>query len=207
MNDVPTPISLLERVRDPTDGPSWRRLVELYTPLIRQWMRRYNVPEADTDDFVQEVFRALVQEVGNFQHNGNHGAFRKWMRLTLVHRLRGFWRSRGARAWITGDAGDRLLAEMSDPSSDPNVAWDQEHDAFITRRLMELIEPEFTASTWQAFRRQMLDGARPAEVATELGMSPNAVLIAKSRVLRRFRQEVQGLVDDSDTGTACPATI
>lgn len=199
MNDSPTSLSLLERVRDPTDAPSWRRLVELYTPMIRKWMRQYGVPDSDTDDFVQEVFRTLAQEISTFRHNGNHGAFRKWMRLTLVHRLRDFWRSRNTRTWITGEMGDRILAEMSDPDSDPNVAWEREHDLFVTRRLMELIEPEFTTSTWQAFRRQMVDGARPAEVATELGMTTNAVMIAKSRVLRRFRQEVQGLVDDNES--------
>jgi len=34
-----------------------------------------------------------------------------------------------------------------------------------------------------------------AEVAAELGISPNAVRIAKSRVLNRFRQEITGLLD------------
>jgi RNA polymerase sigma-70 factor (ECF subfamily) len=34
-----------------------------------------------------------------------------------------------------------------------------------------------------------------AVVAAELGLSVNAVFIAKSRVLRRLRQEMQGLVD------------
>jgi DNA-directed RNA polymerase specialized sigma24 family protein len=36
---------------------------------------------------------------------------------------------------------------------------------------------------------------RPAsEVAATLGLSANAVLIAKARVLRRLRQEGQGLI-------------
>jgi len=32
-------------------------------------------------------------------------------------------------------------------------------------------------------------------VAAELGLSVNAVLLAKSRVLHRLRQELEGLVD------------
>jgi DNA-directed RNA polymerase specialized sigma24 family protein len=40
-----------------------------------------------------------------------------------------------------------------------------------------------------------MDEAAPAEVAAELGISVNAALIAKSRVLRRLREEIRGLVE------------
>ena len=39
------------------------------------------------------------------------------------------------------------------------------------------------------------DGKPARDVAQELGLSVNAVLIAKSRVLGRLRQEARGLVD------------
>ncbi|HTU20436.1 MAG TPA: hypothetical protein VMG10_20395 [Gemmataceae bacterium] len=41
----------------------------------------------------------------------------------------------------------------------------------------------------------MLEGKRTAEVAADLGVTPNAVRIAKSRVLSRFRQEIDGILD------------
>ena len=59
---------------------------------------------------------------------------------------------------------------------------------------MELIEPQFEPATLQAFRRTVFDGAKAAEVAGELGISGNAVLLAKSRVLKRLRQEAEGLI-------------
>jgi RNA polymerase sigma-70 factor (ECF subfamily) len=58
-----------------------------------------------------------------------------------------------------------------------------------------MIEPEFEPATWRAFRALVLEGKRTAEVAAELGISPNAVRIAKSRVLSRFRQEIDGILD------------
>ncbi len=66
---------------------------------------------------------------------------------------------------------------------------------YVAGRLLKLIEPEFEPSTWQAFRRVVLDGLKAAEAAAELGISVNAVFIAKSRVMRRLRQEMQGLTD------------
>jgi RNA polymerase sigma-70 factor (ECF subfamily) len=59
---------------------------------------------------------------------------------------------------------------------------------------MELIEPEFKPATWQAFSRLALDEAEPEKVAAELGLTVNAVFIAKSRVMRRLREEIEGLV-------------
>jgi RNA polymerase sigma-70 factor, ECF subfamily len=56
-------------------------------------------------------------------------------------------------------------------------------DEFVLKRLLDLIEPDFQPATWRAFRRQVIDGESAETVAGELGMTVNAVSIAKSRVL------------------------
>jgi RNA polymerase sigma-70 factor (ECF subfamily) len=89
----------------------------------------------------------------------------------------------------------QVLEQLEDPNSALSQLWDREHDQHVTRRLLELIEPEFSATTWQAFRRVVLEGAKAAEVAAELGITANAVWIAKSRVLARLREELRGLTD------------
>jgi DNA-directed RNA polymerase specialized sigma24 family protein len=57
-----------------------------------------------------------------------------------------------------------------------------------------MIQADFAPSTWKAFHRLVVDGADADTVAAELGLSVNAVCIAKSRVLQRLRQEARGLV-------------
>ena len=41
----------------------------------------------------------------------------------------------------------------------------------------------------------MLRGRPVEEVAAELGLTPNAVYVARSRVLKRLRRELAGLLD------------
>jgi RNA polymerase sigma-70 factor (ECF subfamily) len=190
-----TPLSLLDRLRERPDQISWRRLVDLYTPLIRSTLSRYGVPDADAEDLLQEVLGVMVREVPAFEHNGRPGAFRCWLRKVIVFRLRAYWRGQKTQPAAADSEFDTRLSELEDNASDPSRQWDQEHDAAVARRLLELLETEFTPSTWQAFRRQVLEEARPADVAAELGISVNAVLIAKSRVLRRLREEGRGLVE------------
>ena len=191
-----TSFRLLNRLRVQPDAESWRRLVELYTPLIHGWLRRHGVTMTDADDLTQEVMAVVVRELPGFEHNLQRGAFRNWLRTITVNRLRMLWRSRQSRPIATGDSDFlKMLDELEDPGSNLRRQWDQEHDQHVARRLMELVEPQFEPATWKAFRRVVIDGVKAATAAAELGMSVNAVLLAKSRVLSRLRQEMAGLTD------------
>jgi RNA polymerase sigma-70 factor (ECF subfamily) len=57
------------------------------------------------------------------------------------------------------------------------------------------MEAEFQPTTWKACWEIVVAGRSPEEVAAELGITTNAVYVAKSRVLRRLRQELHGLLD------------
>jgi RNA polymerase sigma-70 factor (ECF subfamily) len=191
-----TSASLLDRLRLDPDAASWQRLVDLYTPLIRGWLRRHALPHQDTDDVVQEVLTVVVRKLPQFERQPRTGAFRRWLRSITVNCLRDFWRTGRHRPRATGDSDFlQILDQLEDPNSALSHQWDVEHDRHIAHRLLEMIRPDFEAKTWQAFRRVALDGASPDQAAAELGLSVNAVFIAKSRVLGRLREEGKGLLD------------
>lgn len=191
-----TSFSLLERLRIEPDDASWKRLVDLYSPLLRHWLRRHLLVEADAEDLVQDVLAALVSELPTFEHNGRPGAFRCWLRTILVHRLQAFWRARRYRPQALGDSAlANKIEQLEDPASGLSQLWDREHDCHVMSRLLQEIEPHVAPSTWQAFRRVVLDGQDEEAVAKELGLSVNAVFIAKSRVLARLRREAKELID------------
>ena len=52
---------------------------------------------------------------------------------------------------------------------------------------------EFQPTTWNAFWKTAVEGASPKDVGRELGMSPGAVYVAKSRVIARLRDEISQL--------------
>src|SRR5262249_35579848 len=175
-----TSFSLLERLRHQPDQPSWGRLVQVYQPLLYQWLRRYLLQAADADDLVQDVLAVVVRGLPQFEHNQQPGAFRRWLRLILVNRVRNFWRTRQSRPLATGDSAIlHRLDQLADPDSRLSRLWDEEHDRHILNRFLELIKPEFRETTWLAFQRVALDGRDEEAVAAELGLSVHAVLVAK----------------------------
>ena len=195
-----TSLSLLARLRHSPESENWNRLVDLYAPLIRIWLRKYDVQESDADDLVQEVLLAVSKDLGKFEHGGQPGSFRGWIKAILVNRLRKFWRSRDRRPQGRGDSDiDSRLAQLDDPASEMSQIWNREHDRYVLRQLLALAEPHFAQTTWTAFCRVALDGAKPDDVAEEMGVSRNAVIIAKCRVLNRLRQESDGLIESSSS--------
>ena len=198
-----TSLSLLHRLRQSSDSETWNRLVRLYSPLLKSWLRKYEVQSADAEDLIQEVLLAVSKDVTTFDHNGRPGAFRTWLRSILVNRLRNFWRARGRRPQARGDSDmERRLAQLEDPASEMSQLWNRQHDRHVVRQLLALWEPQFEPQTWKAFCRVAIDGERPDVVAGELGISLNAVFIAKSRVLSKLRQEAEGLVESSSDFSA-----
>ncbi len=192
-----TSASLLQRLRTSSDDAAWNQLVRLYEPFIRRWL---NDPSliADADDLAQDVLAILVREMPRFDRR-RLGSFRAWLRTITVNRAREYWRKQRAglceRPEGSAEAAGRL-SQLADPASGLSRQWDAEHDAHVARKLMDLLEPEFTSPTWAAFLRQVVDGESAATVAAEMGMTVNAVLLAKSRVLRRLREEAAELLED-----------
>ena len=194
--DAPTSKSLLAKARDCSDQSAWRRLTELYEPLIQKWVRPHVAQRADAEDVVQEVLTTLVRELPRFDHNQRPGAFRAWLRTITLHRLRAYWEKRDARPAAAGgpELGE-ALDQLADPASALSRSWDEEHDRYVTQTLLASIRLEFQPATWRGLRAPGQDGQSASEVAQELDLSVNAVLIAKSRVLKRLREKAAGLVD------------
>lgn len=195
-----TSITLLNTLQRQDDPTTWDRLVALYRPLLLIWLRKYEVQASDAEDLAQEVLLAVAKDVPSFDHNGRPGAFRAWLRSIMVNRLRIFWRTRGRHPQASGDSDiEQRLAQLDDPASQLSHLWNKQHDVHVAQQLLTLAEAHFTAETWTAFTRVAIDGERPDVVAAEIGISVNAVFIAKSRVLSRLRQEAAGIVDpDTD---------
>jgi len=175
---------------------AWKDLTDLYRPLIIGWLSRQGVPARDREDLSQEVLLSVVKHLPSFQHSGQRGAFRSWLRTILCSRTADYWRALDAAAPASGGSeAAAALQQFADPDSELSRLWDEEHDRYVLDCLLDLVQEEFEPATLQAFRRLALDGASGAEVAGELGLTVAAVYVAKSRVLARIRQVAEGLID------------
>jgi RNA polymerase sigma-70 factor (ECF subfamily) len=189
-----TSLTLLERLRA-NDGEAWRAMVRLYTPLVLHWCARGGVRGADADDVAQEVFSAAATHVARFRRDRPSDSFRAWLRgITRNMVLQHFRKSeRHPRASGGSDALLRLqeVEVAADGPEDEDPA--EELDG-LRRRALELVRGEFEERTWQAFWKTVVEGRSPVDIAADMGVSPTAVRMAKSRILRRLKEEFGELI-------------
>jgi len=172
---------------------AWHRLAVLYGPVVLQWCRRAGLQQADADDVVQEVFRTVAQKVSDFRHESAGDTFRGWLWMITRHKLGDFIRRQRATAQPVGGT-DGQLQMASLPSDELSLDEVGQGDfSELYRRALDLIRVEFKPKTWDSFWRVVVDEQSPADVANELGVSVNAVYVAKSRVLSRLREELGDL--------------
>ena len=185
-----TPISLLERVRRPGEQMAWGRFVEMYTPLLYYWACRMGLQESDAADLVQEVFAILVTKLPEFVYDRKK-SFRGWLRTILYNKWRDRQRRRAAEPPMQSGSA---LADQPDPT-ETEAFWETEYRQQLVGRALQLMQSEFESTTWRACWEVVVSGRPAAEVAAELGITVDSVYAAKSRVLRRLRKELEGLLD------------
>jgi RNA polymerase sigma-70 factor (ECF subfamily) len=185
-----TPVSLLERLRQPARQDAWGRFVRLYTPLLFYWARRLGCQDHDADDLVQDVFAVLVEKLPRFTHDGQ-GSFRGWLRTVTLNRWRDRRRGRAARL---RPVPDEALADVPAPEAAPAFE-EAEYHAFLVGRALRLMQADFQPTTWKAAWEHGVRGRPAREVAAELGVAEGTVYVATGRVLRRLREELAGLLD------------
>jgi RNA polymerase sigma-70 factor (ECF subfamily) len=185
-----TSLSLLARA-SANDAEGWRKLVQLYSPLVFFWGRRLGLDREDAADLVQNVWSAVAAHIGQFRHQG--GAFRGWLWTIARNKVADHFRKGKAEPAAAGGTDARKFIETV-PEREPLDETGVEESQLLHRAL-EQIRPEFEERTWRAFWRMTVDGQTAADVGQELGLAANAVHQAKFRVLRRLREEMAGLVE------------
>jgi RNA polymerase sigma factor (sigma-70 family) len=192
MNALETRATLLIRLRDASDQDAWRHFASIYTPLVYRYALKNGLQDADAADVAQETMCNVVRVIRSFEYDPSRGSFRGWLLTVVRNSLRKRYKRAQNQAIGSGDTGVQAMLQQSpDPQADSDEVWDREYELWLFHKVANLIKDEFQSKTWDAFWKTTVDGCEVASVAKELGMSPGAIYIAKSRVLSRIRTEVQ----------------
>lgn len=195
--DEPTSLGLIADARRRLPE-AWKRIHQIYGPLVYTWCREWRVPEQDALDLVQDVFRNVIRRLDSFQHESRtedpeqKGSFRAWIWTITRNKVRDYWRVNPRRPVAVGgtDMQQQLLQipewELEAETTEPQLGE-------LARQVLRLIQTEFEERTWTAFWQVVVEGQSIYNVAHRLEMSEGAVRQAKYRVLRRVREELESV--------------
>jgi RNA polymerase sigma-70 factor, ECF subfamily len=177
--------SLLARLGRPGEVEAWERFVHLYSPLLSALARRVGLAGPDEDDFVQDAFTRLLTGIPGYTADSQH-RFRDWLKTVALNVWRDRCRKRFPAVGVIG----------LEPAVEEEFDFvEREQADALARRALQIMQTDFEQTSWQACWKTVVDGQAAEDVARELGMTRAAVYIARSRVLRRVREELNGLLD------------
>ncbi len=187
--DLPSTISTdtleLLRVGDPA---AWSRTTRRYSPMLLRWCRRSGLKNADSEDVCQEVFRSVMTSLHRFRRETPADTFRGWLRRITQRRIVDFRKAKRTTPIRLGLHHLLEAIEGTSPKREETGENSNEVGNTIGIKLIETVRSEFETVTWEAFWRTTVSDEAPDAVAQSLGISRNSVYLAKSRILKRFRQ-------------------
>ncbi len=185
--------SLLLRMRDAGNQQAWGEFLEIYQPLILRLVRRRGLQEADAREVTQEVLLSVAKAVGGWDANPDRGSFRGWLATITRNLVVNFLIRQGRHPRGTGGSDFvRWLEDVPTAASDESQLFDLERRRQLFLWAASEIETEFRLETWRAFWETSVVGRSVGDVASELKMSAGAVYVARSRVMKRLRERVEG---------------
>lgn len=201
MNPIQTTaLSLLWRVRDPSDHAAWREFDRRYRELLVRFCRRRGVPHMDAEDLVQRVFLGLSKTLPHFTYDPNRGRFRDYL-FRCIRNAISEWASGPNRRLdgLDSSVGATRPQPGVAPPEDPSESseWEAEWVAHHYRLALETVRQTFDAQSVDIFNRSIA-GAKVADLARELGMTEEAVYKVRQRIRDRMEELIAHQIREED---------
>lgn len=191
--DIPTRVSIFTQLKRDEEA-AWSRFVDEYGPMIVAWCRRRSLTEAETADVTQSVLLKLLMVMRESRYDHRKGSFRSWLKTVTNNAVRDVMRSNQRSGRGTGDSVllRQFHALQASPSLDDlNECIDTEYQQMTLREAECRVKQRVRDFTWRAYEMTAIEGRPAREVADALNLKIAEVYVAKSRVIRMLREEVQ----------------
>lgn len=179
---------LLDGLKSPDNHTIWRQYVDRYRPILVGYARRLGLGD-DAEDVAQQVLASFSTAYRRGKYDRDKGRLRDWLFGIARNELRN-WRRRHSRreVQVGGDADQTdFFAQLRDEDY-LEKTWELEWRQAVVRQCLEEVRLEVDAKTLEAFELFASQGLPARSVAERLGITSNAVFIAKHRVLKRIRE-------------------
>jgi RNA polymerase sigma factor (sigma-70 family) len=178
-----TNTAILDGLHNPADERAWGLVVGRYRPMLLRFAIRMGLTRTDAEDAAQMVLLELVRSFRSGAYDRTKGRLRQWLFGIARNQVANCKRRRPAEHTPGRDTRTTAFFDRL-PGEDRTDAG----DTALIDRCLETIRGEVSAQTMDAFHLFAVMGMPAREVASQLGMTENAVFGAKRRVLERVRE-------------------
>ncbi|MBI4657797.1 MAG: sigma-70 family RNA polymerase sigma factor [Verrucomicrobia bacterium] len=196
---IPTRRSLLTRLKDWDDQESWKNFFNTYWKLIYGVAVKSGLSDPEAQDVVQETVVSVAKKMHEFEYDPAAGSFKSWLLLITRRRITDHLRKQYRQVEVqqprpketTGTSTVERIADPALPVLDR--IWDEEWAKNLMDAAIQRVKRQVKAKQWQIFDFYVLKKWPVTKVTKALGVSMAQVYLAKHRVARLIKQELESL--------------
>jgi RNA polymerase sigma-70 factor (ECF subfamily) len=177
---------------DPSNQAGWDEFVERYGRHIYRWCREWKLQDADAEDVTQDILFKLAHKLRAFTYDPSR-SFRGWLKTVARHACRDYDDSRRHTQHAAGSSQvNELMLSLparEDLARRLEEAFDLELLEAATLRVRLRVAPH----TWEAYRLMAQECLPVSEVAGRVHLQVAMVYVAKSKVQRMLKEEIEKL--------------
>ena len=196
---IPTRRSLLNRLKNWGDQAGWQEFFDTYWRLIYKVALKAGLTETEAEEVVQETLLEVAKKMPGFNYDPAAGSFKGWLLHTTRWKISAqFKRRRRDRRQVqlpeeTG-AATSVMERLADPASlDWDELWEAEWEHNLLQAALEKVKLRVSPQQYEIFYLHVLKEQPVKEVAKALEVNAGQVYLAKHRLGRLLKQEVQRL--------------
>jgi RNA polymerase sigma factor (sigma-70 family) len=196
---IATRRTLLARLDNVDDAGAWQDFFDIYWRLIHGVAIAAGLSEEDAQEVVQDTVLGVAHRIPGFVYDPSRCAFKTWLltltRSRVIDQLRRVKGPKGRMIrWdLSADEID-ALADVADPrDSDLEAITDRQWREHVQSIAVQRVKRKVSAKQFQIFDLCVLKELPVRTVAQRLGISIGQVYLARHRVGRALRKEVQDL--------------
>ena len=199
---IPTRKSLLGRLKRWDDQASWRDFFDTYWKLIYNFALKHGLTHSEAEDVVQETVLAVAKGIGSFEYDPAKCAFKTWLLTVTRSKITNHFAKRQRQpVLVAASAKDGAntdstpaIERVPDAQSAPaDAAWDADWEKNLMEAAIQRVKRRVSIEQFQMFDLFVLKQWPAKQVAQTLHVSIAHVYVAKHRITKLIRKEVEGL--------------
>jgi RNA polymerase sigma-70 factor, ECF subfamily len=185
---------ILEGLADSQNNQAWTGFVGYFKPILVGFARKSGLNQQAAEDFTQQALLEFFKSYRTGNYDRAKGRLSHWLfgiaRKVLSQTFRRAKPEKVATDLQRSTSDSQPLENFADPAAAEDL-WQQQWEKMVMQICMDRARKEFDEKTFAAFEMYALQDVDPTEAAKRLGLSRNAVYIAKSRILSRLRELIE----------------
>jgi len=149
--------------------------------MLTRYAARHGLSASEAEDIAQHCLTEIVPRIKRFKRQRR---FRAWLRGMVDHKVSDYLAQRCKQRPLD----TKLLGQTPGDARASEQVWQEVWNESHLIEFIDSLKAEFAQHTLKAFSMYVLQGDSVRTISRRLGMTPNQIYVAKSRVMARIRQ-------------------